>query len=558
MPGSTYGARRSATVPLVARLRLLGDRGLGVGNFLDRVHAISPATDVPFLAAQRLAARGQTEVEWFSLDDLVDVRTRYAAWYHGAEVRKGEPVAVYLDEGVDSFLHFLALSALGAVPALINGRMDSAVAADYIRRIGATGVVTAGSRAASMRSSGALPEELAFLVDHAEPAESAIEQHTLPSVFPYPHGDEDPVMLCHTSGTTGPPKAAIFGHRQFFLGKRSRLWNFPPAARNRMLSALPQSHSAGISYLMTATLLGMPTLVMADTGADAVRAAMREFRPTIVAAFSQTYAELAQLGLDGAADTVHSWFNTGDSAHEAHIRALVRHGRRPGRFGSRPGSRFIDGLGSSEMGMALFRKISVMDSADYDRCVGTPIKVVKRATVLDDDGRELGPDQVGRLAVRTPTRTPGYWNNSELTNKSSFAGYWLTGDVVYRDGKGRFFHLDRVPDVIHTDTGPVYSLPMEEAIMVGCPWVADCAVVAVTAPTSGHVPFATVKLKPGVEVPADLLGTLNAALTAKGLSTLSGAALAQQPGDFPTGPTGKVLKRHLRERFANALTTTTA
>jgi acyl-CoA synthetase (AMP-forming)/AMP-acid ligase II len=108
------------------------------------------------------------------------------------------------------------------------------------------------------------------------------------------------------------------------------------------------------------------------------------------------------------------------------------------------------------------------------------------------------------------------------------------------------------PDVIHTEAGPVYSLPMEEAIMVGCPWVADCAVIAVTAPVAGHVPFATVKSKPGAEEPAGLIGTLNATLTAKGLSTLSGAT-------FPTGPTGKVLKRHLRgQRSARSMSSSAA
>lgn len=205
--------------------------------------------------------------------------------------------------------------------------------------------------------------------------------------------------------------------------------------------------------------------------------------------------------------------------------------------------------------MALFKRISQPESVDYGRCVGTPIGVVRKAAVLDDDGRLLGPEQVGRLGVRTPTRTPGYWNNSELTTKSSLSGYWLTGDVVYQDRKGRFYHLDRVPDVIHTADGPVYSLPMEEAILVGCPVVADCAVVAVAAPDpdQGVVPFATVRLKPGASEPPDLLHALNTALAGRDLPQLRYALIARQPEDFPTGPTGKVLKRQLRERFGTVL-----
>ncbi|WP_158845599.1 AMP-binding protein [Saccharothrix deserti] len=544
--------RPTAAMPLVARLRLLGDRDLGVGNFLDRAHRVSPTRDEPFLFAQR----PDGTVEPLSLDRLVEIRTAYAAHYHAAGVRKGDPVGVYLGEGVESFLHFLALSSLGAIATLVNGRMDPDIAAAYLTRVGAVGVVADARRLGALQDSGALPESVRFRSVAERMPDRDADPRDLPALYPYPPGDEDPVMLCHTSGTTGPPKSAIFAHRQFFLGKRHRLWTFPSARGNRMLSALPQSHSAGISYLMTATLLGLPTLVMADSSGKAVHAAMRWFRPMIVVAFPQTYAELAAMDLDRAGTAaVHSWINTGDSAHEAHIKALIRHGHRPGRGGGRAGSRFIDGLGSSEMGMALFRKVSEPERDDYDRCVGTPVGVVRRATVLDDDGRELGPGQVGRLGVRTPTRTPGYWNNSELTTKSSTSGYWLTGDVVYRDRKGRFFHLDRVPDVIHGADGPVHSLPLEEAILASCPQVTDCAVVAVRAPApeTGHVPFATVKLRPDEPAPDDLLGVLNAALDRKGLARLRGAVVAAEPADFPTGATGKVLKRQLRERFADVL-----
>lgn len=206
-------------------------------------------------------------------------------------MRKGDPVAVYVDEGVDSFLHFLALTSLGGVAALINGRMPAKVAADYVRRIGAVGVIASRDRLAALEAAAPLE---GFRVDQASLPVDTVRRDQLPAVYPYPHGDDDPVMLCHTSGTTGAPKAATFGHRQFFLGKRRRLWSFPAARRNRLLSAPPHSHSAGISYLMTATLLGLPMLVMADTGGAAVHAAMDEFRPTVVVAFPQTYAELAE------------------------------------------------------------------------------------------------------------------------------------------------------------------------------------------------------------------------------------------------------------------------
>ncbi|QIZ34492.1 class I adenylate-forming enzyme family protein [Saccharopolyspora sp. ASAGF58] len=556
--------RPDARLPLPARLKLLLDRELGMGNFLDRAVANNPAPNRAFLFAQRPGnpeTAPEADVVAYSLVRLLGVRNAYASWYHAQGVGKGDVVGVHVPEGIDSFLHFLALTSLGAIAALVNGRMPAEVAAEYLGRIGALGVVADEPRLARLRAAGLDTERLAFHADPADLPTTPAAGASYPGVFPYAHADDDLVMVCHTSGTTGPPKAASFGHRQFFLGKRQRLWNFPAAARNRLLTALPQSHSAGISYLMTTTLLGLPTLVMADTTGTAVRAAMRRFQPTIVAAFPQTWADLAEIGLEATgAQHVHTWINTGDAAHEAHIKELIVHGRRPGLLRSRPGSRFIDGLGSSEMGMALFRKVRELGSTDYGRCVGTPIKVVRRAVVLDDDGRELGPGRAGRLGVLTPTRTPGYWNNSDATVKSSFAGYWLTGDVVYRDERGRFIHLDRVPDVIRTADGPVYSLPLEEAILVACPFVADCSVIGVRDPGSpdAQAPLAVVRLRSDAEEVADLAGPINAVLSAAGLSEVHGVVVAREDADFPTGPTGKMLKRQLRERFADHLTGITA
>ncbi|MBV7248486.1 class I adenylate-forming enzyme family protein [Streptomyces sp. MW-W600-10] len=564
----SMGLAPAARMPLRARLRLLAEPTLGVGSFLDHARAVSPDPSAPFLLAQHAGGPEEDGLERLSLDRLTEIRDAYASWYHEAGVRKGDPVGVYAGEGIDAFLHFLALSSLGAIAALVNGRMKPAVAAEYLARIGVYGLVGTAGGIDRLRESGGLPKTLAFEKDLLSFSRTRSARPSLPGVFPYRHGEDDLVMLCHTSGTTGPPKAVTFGHRQFFRGKRHRLVSFPDAGSNRMLSALPQTHSAGISYLMTATLLGLPTLVMADSSGEAVHDAAGWFRPTLVVAFPQTYAELARLDLSpSAVGNVHTWINTGDSAHEAHIKALIRHGRRPGgRSGglpvalpggrsSRAGSRFIDGLGSSEMGMALFRKVSEPERQDYDRCVGRPVKVVERATVLDPDGRQLGPGRAGRLGVISPTRTPGYWGNTELTGKSSVSGFWLTGDIVYRDRRGRFFHLDRVPDVIETAEGPVYSLPMEEAILLGLPEVADCAVVAVDAPPplGKQAPFATVLLKPGAKAPADLLAALNDVLRARGLTALSAAVLATEPEHFPTGATGKVLKRSLREHFADVL-----
>src|SRR5207302_996630 len=86
------------------------------------------------------------------------------------------------------------------------------------------------------------------------------------------------------------------------------------------------------------------------------------------------------------------------------------------------------------------------------------------AAVLSEDGKPLPPGEVGRLGVRSPTLTPGYWNDSLTFHRLRLGGYWLTGDLSYRDEDGNFYHLDRAPDAIRTTAGIVFSTRTHEPL----------------------------------------------------------------------------------------------
>jgi acyl-coenzyme A synthetase/AMP-(fatty) acid ligase len=392
----------------------------------------------------------------------------------------------------------------------------------------------------------------------------------LPADYPYRHAAGDVVALIHSSGTTGTPKSTMLAHRQFWEGKQPRMVRFPAEPTDRLMSLMPHTHAGGLSYFLTATLLGLPTVVMADWRRVTVEPVMEAFQPTMVASFPRTFVELATgpLPVKGAAK-VHSWFNTGDSAHYGHIRRLVQLGERPAGLikpwllpqeraaeAALPGSQFVDGLGSSEMGMALFGQVTSPETARDDRCVGRPLEVVEKAAVLDEDGVEVPDGTVGLLAVITPSRTPGYWNAAKLTESFERNGYWLTGDLAYRDEEGRFYHLDRTVDVIDTLDGPVYSLPLEEVLIADCAdLVQDCAVVGVPDPDGGQRPVAVVRLQAEAAEADDarVLAAANEQLAAAGLAPLAAVRVARTAEEYPLGPTGKVLKRELRARLAGVL-----
>ncbi|MFI8829194.1 class I adenylate-forming enzyme family protein [Streptomyces sp. NPDC053431] len=562
----------TSIAPLAARKRLMTEPTLGAGNFLDHAIAVNPHHAVPYAFTHRVDHRGAVELRGHSLLDLAALRDRYAKWYWANGVRPGDPVGVVVGEGLEPVLHFLALAALGAVPALVNDAMRHEVMVRYLNHVGVVGVVADDPTrlaAAYRETPHRRPRFIAMAAElHAFDAGSA----ELPEVYPYRHAADDVVALIHSSGTTGTPKSTKLAHRQFWEGKQPRMVRFPAEDYDRLMSLMPHTHAGGLSYFLTATLLGLPTVVMSDWRRAVVEPVMEAFQPTMIASFPRTFVELAtgELPVKGAAK-VHSWFNTGDSAHYGHIRRLVQLGERPAGLirpwllpqereeqPALPGSQFVDGLGSSEMGMALFGQMTTPESERDDRCVGKPLEVVTKAAVLDEAGEEVPDGTVGMLGVVTPSRTPGYWNDDKLTSTFELNGYWLTGDVARRDSEGRFYHLDRTVDVIDTADGPAYSLPIEEILLADCATlVQDCSVIGVPAgPGRGQLPVAVIRLQAEAaeSTAEEVQEAANKALGAAGLTPLAAVRIARTPEEFPLGPTGKVLKRELRTRFATLLT----
>lgn len=562
----------SPIAPLAVREQLMTEPDLGAGNFLDHAVALNPNRAVPFAYSHSTDHRGAVVLLGHSLLDLVALRDRYATWYRANGVRPGEPVGVVVAEGLEPLIHFLALSALGAIPVLVNDAVPIPTMVRYLNFVGVVGVVADDTTRLASAYRADPRQRPRFVALAAEVQAYNGESANLPAQYPYRHAPDDVVALIHSSGTTGTPKSTMLGHRQFWDGKQPRMVRFPAEPYDRLMSLMPHSHAGGLSYFLTATLLGLPTVVMGDWRRTVVEPVMEVFQPTMVASFPRTFVELAtgELPVKGAAK-VHSWFNTGDSAHYGHIRRLVQLGERPAGLikawllppghpedTALPGSQFVDGLGSTEMGMALFGGVTTPETPRNDRCVGKAQPAVQKAAVLDENGAEVPDGTVGLLGVITPSRTPGYWKNPRLTSSFELNGYWLTGDVAWRDSEGNFYHLDRTVDVIDTVDGPVYSLPIEEVLLADCAdMVQDCSVVGVPGPAgAGQRPIAVVRLQRDAEetTAQAVREKANKALADAGLATLALVLIARTPEDFPLGPTGKVLKRELRTRFATLLT----
>jgi long-chain acyl-CoA synthetase len=196
-----------------------------------------------------------------------------------------------------------------------------------------------------------------------------------------------------------------------------------------------------------------------------------------------------------------------------------------------------------------------LDPADHEpdgprahllRSAGRPLPWVELRVVDPDTGAEREPGEVGEVWLRAPNVMRGYHGRPEETAAALTRDGWLrTGDGGYLDGEGYLFLTDRIKDMIVSGGENVYPVEVEEALAQH-PDVAEVAVIGVPDERWGETVKALVVLRSGAEPePGELVAFAR--------ERLAGYKLPRSldfVDDLPRTPSGKVLKRELRARYA--------
>ena len=445
------------------------DPTIGAGNFFFRyADAVAQPHDLLIETNECCRIGGHRFGPRVTVNDFRVAAEAVAGWYGDLGIGVKDLVALYLDDGLSYFIHYVALTRIGAIAALMNSRLELPAAAEYLAQIRPTALVVSAKRygfVKACRALGSLPVYTDVGVDFRHR-----DGRPLPV---YHHHENDPVLVAHTSGTTGTPKAVQFNHGGFFHGVKCQLDHY---FGEKVLSALPYAHGAAFTFFMSCVGRGIPVILTRPT-ADSVLAATAAGRPHMVFAFPSVFVDMCRRPLrDYDLSSVRIWMSTGDASHERHIRQLLSLAS-PAPDGDRtPMPVYIDNLGTSELAFAALRNVHTPLSNRYDRCVGKPYRWADLA-IFRDDGEPAADGEIGRLGVKSPSVTVGYWNNSLMTEKARWRDYWLTGDLVYRNPDGLFYHVDRTADKIPHQRRPVYSVQLEERLLNEFPEILDCCVV---------------------------------------------------------------------------------
>ena len=363
------------------------------------------------------------------------------------------------------------------------------------------------------------------------------------AVEPDVHVDEhSTAWLLYTSGTTGFPKGAMLTHHNLIVAVMASVIEYEPQPDERNLVAFPLCHVAGYSVpvnhfrggRIVLTPMFEPELWMKlvdqhGINSTALAPTMMNFLLQHPKINSYKLDTLRGIGYGAAAMPVEV------------LRSAIK------RFGPI----VYSGFGMTELGgnVLTFPKAAHLRAVNGEEHLlascGTPMCLAD-VMVVDEQMVESPPGVVGEIVIRGEQVLKGYYRNEEATLKAFEGGWFHTGDMARRDEEGFFYIVDRMKDMIITGGENVYSREVEEVLYTH-PSVSEAAVIGLPDPKWGENVTAVIVLRPGMTA-------TEAEIIATARDRLAGFKKPKKVifiDELPKTVSGKIIKRELRERFAN-------
>ncbi len=312
---------------------------------------------------------------------------------------------------------------------------------------------------------------------------------------------ESVCQIQYTSGTTGRPKGAMLTHGNWMAAVEAERWALGLTEEDVYLGFYPSFH-IGVSWGITSIRYGATFVLMERYNLEEYLRLAREYRATVISGMPPVIYALANAP-EGAEECLSS------------VRCIITGGAPTPeevwrRFSERyPRISVVNAYGLSEtvvLGTGTAVPAGRQDLSKGFRSVGVPVGFSEVKIVDENDpGKELGPGQVGEVALRGPGVCKGYWRREkEEETKQSFllGGWFLTGDLGYVDEDGVLYITSRKKDVIIMSGWKIYPAEVENVLMKH-PKIAEAAVFAKYDEVKGEVPAAAIVLKSGAKITAE-------------------------------------------------------
>lgn len=464
----------------------------------------------------------------------------------GAGIAPGRHIGYLTRPGIMSAEVLIACAKAGLVATPLNWRLADRELAQIAADAELAAVITQAAFTGGARAMTAvLPDALLVTDENPTDGETAHEAWLTAAEDKDPGlGTEDAVYLqLYTSGTTGLPKGV-----QLTLGNMAS----GPAQRAEMdwrtdavaLNAMPVFHIAGTGWLSQALIAGARTVAMPDFGPQDAVELMEKERVTH-AFFAPSILHMLTT-VPGIEDRDFSDLEVIVYGSSPITPALLRRSMKV--FGCA----FYQKYGQTENCGSATRLLTEDHDPDGPRAhllrsAGRPYPYVDLLIVDPVTGEPLPQGDVGEILTRTHQVMAGYWNRPEENEKAlTEDGFLRTGDAGYLDPEGYLFITDRIKDMVITGGENVYPIEVE-SVLAEHPAVLDVAVFGVPHEKWGEAVTAVIVLREGADPVTDeeLMR-----FTKDRIASFKKPRAIHFVDELPRNPSGKILKRVLRDRMA--------
>lgn len=438
-----------------------------------------------------------------------------------AGVRRGDRVGIYLDPSVDQVLSIFSISQAGGVYVPINTVLFPEQVAHIVRDCGMKALITTPEKLKALLPVLENIDSLEFYVvtghangwghDRAEHQGKSV--HSFEEMLHLPAPDKwadasiskDLAAILYTSGSTGKPKGVMLSHANVMAGSTIVSTYLGITEQERILAVLPFTFDAGMNQLMTAFQQGATIVLIKFVFAKEIITALIDERITALAGVPTVWTLLANGGiLKHQFPHLRYITNTGGAMPQAVLKVLRQ---------ALPTTKIFLMYGLTEAFRSTYLPPEELDRRPTSMGKAIPDNEI---LVLNDQGKECGPGEVGELVHRGSTVSMGYWGNPEATARVLRPNPLLppelgdcervcySGDLVKKDEDGFLYYVGRRDTMIKCSGYRISPTEVEE-VLFQTGKIRQAAVIGVPDDVSGQTIKAFLVAKDGEPIEGEAI-----------------------------------------------------
>lgn len=479
---------------------------------------------------------------------LLQAAKRLANGLKSIGVKPGDNVVVMALNSPEVIISYQGILRAGAVIVPVMSRLEAKEVDHILRNSESVAIITSKDLLGKVYEARQGIETLKhIIVIDDEDVPGTINFHKLVEQssdewIPIDIQENDLAVILYTSGTTGVPKGVMLTHKNLYSNAMSSASIGDTKRSDVSLSVLPLSHSYGLTVMNTTYYYGNKLILMGWWDTEEACRLIEKYKVT---GFSGVPAMFAMMLNSPVVDKYDLSSLEKCGSGSAPLPVEVMHG-----FEKKFNCPIREGYGLSEA--------SPVVSTHYPNrprkpgSIGQPLPDVQ-VRIVDDGGRDVPVGEIGELLVKGPNVSPGYYKNPEATANAIKDGWLFTGDMAKMDEDGYLYIVERKKDLIIRGGFNVYPRDVEE-VLYKHPAVLEAAVIGVPDPIQGEEIKAFVVVRDGQQVTAEEI----IEHTQKYLAKFKCPRYVEFIKEIPRNPSGKILRKHLRQLDAKSAVAVTA